>query len=100
MKKLTINYVTFANGKREQHTVTEIVASTKSQNNLIDAYSLAEKFIIGKPQETEIFVDGNETAKALAATFAEMYSDKEIVAALTAHALKALDAACMFKRNK
>ena len=97
MKKLTITYVTFENGTRTQHTVTEIVASTKSQNNLLEQYSIEEKFVKGKPVEQELFVDANKTANALATAFAGI-GDAETQKALVAHAMRALDAACMFER--
>lgn len=97
MKKLTITYITFENGERKERIVTEIVASTKSQNNLLEQYSLDEKFIKGKPVEKELFVDANKTASALQAAFAGVGDDKT-VAALVAHAMRALDGACMFER--
>ena len=97
MKKLTITYVTFENGARTQHTVTEIVASTKSQNNLLEQYSIEEKFVKGKPVEQEIFVDVEKTAQALLSAFAGV-GDKETVTALVNHAIRALDGACMFER--
>ena len=97
MKKLTITYVTFENGERRERTVTEIVASTKSQNNLLEQYSLDEKFVKGKPVEKELFVDAEKTAQALLGAFAGI-GDNATVTALVNHAMRALDGACMFER--
>ena len=97
MKKLTITYVTFKDGSRKEHTVTEIVASTKSQNNLLEQYSVDEKFVKGKPVEKDLFVDAGKTASALQAAFVGV-GDDATVKALVAHAMRALDGACMFER--
>lgn len=96
MKKLTITYVTLEGGAKQQHTATEIVASTKSQNVLLRDYAENDKFV-KSVIENDLFVDKAKTESAIRAAFADV-SDKATLEALVNHAMSALDGACMFVR--
>lgn len=98
MKQLKISYVTLENGKKENHVAMEIVASTKSQNVLIRDYNAKDRFI-RTIEEKDLFVDKIAVETALTATFGKQYSG-DVLKALVAHAVKALDGACMFERPK
>ena len=98
MQKLSITYVTLENGKKERRTTTAIVASTKSQNSLLRAMEEEDKFPIKNELVVkEVFVDKAKTENALATAFAGV-GDADTVKALVAHAMAALDGACMFVR--
>lgn len=96
MKKLTITYVTLEGGAKQQHTTTEIVASTKSQNVLLRDYAEKDKFV-KSVVEKDLFVDKAKTESAIRTAFADI-SDKATLEALVNHAMAALDGACMFVR--
>lgn len=96
MKKLTITYVTLEGGAKQQHTATEIVASTKSQNVLLRDYAENDKFV-KSVVEKDLFVDKAKTENAIRTAFADI-GDKATLEALVNHAMCALNGACMFVR--
>lgn len=96
MKKLTITYVTLEGGAKQQHTTTEIVASTKSQNVLLRDYAENDKFV-KSVAEKDLFVDKARVENAIRTTFASEYQGATLDA-LVAHAMDALNGACMFVR--
>lgn len=94
-----ITYATFdtKQGKIIDGERTAVVASTKSKNVLIDDMK-QENCFEKSTTVTEIFVDKTAVENALRDVFAKQHPS--IANELVAHATKALDGACMFKRPK
>jgi len=84
----------------EYETASErhIVASTKSKNNLLEDLKQDNK-VATTVIETEIFINKDAITNAIAETVANEINDKEIADYITAHMIKALDGACVFKRE-
>ena len=81
--------------KRE--IVSAVVASTKSQNNLIEEMKEQGKNV-GTVKVEEIFLDKQATATAVAEMVAKQIKEEEIAKAVVSHIVKALDGACVFKK--
>lgn len=81
--------------KRE--TVSAVVASTKSQNNLIEEMKEQGKNV-GTVKVEEFFLDKQATANAVAEMVAKQIKEEEIARAVVSHIVKALDGACVFKK--
>ena len=74
-----------------------LVASTKSYNNLIDDLKQEGK----APTQTEIkelFLDKAEVSKAISPVISAAVPDAEVAVLVLAHCMKALDAACVFRK--
>jgi len=74
-----------------------VVASTKSYNNLLEELKKDNKI----PTESlvvDLFIDKKETAKAVDALVNAQIADKETAVTVSAHIMKALDGACVFKK--
>ena len=86
--------------KREMYKVetqNALVASTKSYNNLIDDLK-AENKVATNSEIKELFLDKATTEKAIAAMVAANVADTAYQPLVTAHIMKALDSACVFKK--
>lgn len=90
---------TLASKKEEYKVETQnaLVASTKSYNNLIDDLK-AENKVATNSEIKELFLDKATTEKAIAAMVAANVADTAYQPLVTAHIIKALDAACVFKK--
>lgn len=99
MQKVVISTKTadFKAGKYIDEKITAVVASTKSQNILLDELRSQGKVVSGVVV-ADLFVDDNKTTQALRKTFEEQGYTGEVLEALVKHAHKALNGACMFKR--
>ena len=84
--------------KRE--TVSAVVASTKSQNNLIEEMKEQGKNI-GTVKVEEFFLDKQETAKSITDMVEKQLAkeSEEVKKAVVSHILKALDGACVFYKD-
>ena len=78
-------------------TQNALVASTKSYNNLIDDLK-ADNKVATNSEIKELFLDKASTEKAVAAMVATSVTDTAYQPLVTAHIMKALDAACVFKK--
>lgn len=81
----------------KKESVSAIVASTKSQNNLIDEMKEQGKNV-GTVKVEEIFLDKQATATAVAEMVSKQIKEEEIAKAVCSHIVKALDGACVFKK--
>lgn len=79
--------------KKEVH----IVASTKSQNNLIDEMKREGKFA-NETKVVDLFLDKVNTEKAVAAFVDTINESDEVKSMVVSHIMKALDSACVFKK--
>ena len=99
MQKLSINIkeVDFEQKKFVDKVETAIVASTKSQNNLIDEMKEQGK-IVASVKVEEIFLDKGKTRQAVADFVLTQINDKAVAESIISHIVKALDGACVFKK--
>ena len=99
MQKLSINIkeVDFEQKKFVDKVETAIVASTKSQNNLIDEMKEQGK-IVASVKVEEIFLDKAKTRQAVADFVSTQVNDKAVADSIISHIVKALDGACVFKK--
>lgn len=99
MQKLKINVKTadFKAGKFIDETKTAVVASTKSQNNLVEEMK-EQGYLVGKIVVEDLFLDKQATANAVAEMVAKQIKEEEIAKAVVSHIVKALDGACVFKK--
>ena len=99
MQKLNIKIkeVDFEKKQFVDKVETAIVASTKSQNNLID-YLKEQGKIVASVSVEEIFLDKGKTRQAVADFVETQINDKAVSDSVIAHIVKALDGACVFKK--
>lgn len=105
MQKLSITITTpvavIKDGKPvvefNREIVNAIVASTKSQNNLVDEMK-ARGQNVGTVKVEELFLDKQATATAVAEMVATQVKDEVVAKAVVSHIVKALDGACVFKK--
>ena len=103
MQKVTLTFKTpravIENGnpviKYETQTETHIVASTKSQNNLIDDMQRDGKIPTEKKIEN-LFLDRAETEKAVDAFVSSQIKDTKTAELVSAFVKNALDGACVY----
>lgn len=81
----------------KKEIVSAVVASTKSQNNLIEEMKEQGKNV-GTVKVEEFFLDKQTTANAVAEMVAKQIKEEEIAKAVVSHIVKALDGACVFKK--
>lgn len=95
--KITYATLDAKQGKMVDETTTAIVASTKGKNALVDAMKQDNKFEKSTSVQ-ELFVNREAVEKALYEIFAKDHP--AYATELVAHAVKALDGGCMFRRPK
>ena len=86
--------------KREVYdieTADYLVASTKSFNNLMDDLK-AENKTPSKVERVDLFLDKEETRKAITGTVENLVKDIDYVPLVIEHIMTALDGACVFKK--
>lgn len=108
MQKLTITYKTPEIGTDKDgkpviqyKTETElyVVASTKSQNNLLDELK-ADNKVASDVLVENLFLDKKAVLKLFSDYIGTAITDKTIATAVIEHTLKALDGACLFEKPK
>lgn len=84
----------------KKEIVSAVVASTKSQNNLIDAMK-EEGENVGTVKVEELFLDRQATATAVAEMVEKQLAkeSEEVRKAVVSHIVKALDGACVFYKD-
>ena len=83
----------------EDFSLTAVVASTKSQNNL--KAELADQGIaVVKVSATDLFLDKGKTDMVISELVASEISDGAIAEQVYKHIMKALDGACVFYKDK
>ena len=99
MQKLSINIkeVDFEQKKFVDKVEMAIVASTKSQNNLVDELKQQGK-IVASVKVEELYLDKAKTRQAVADFVSTQISDKVVCESIISHIVKALDGACVFKK--
>ena len=108
MQKLTITVNTpvaiMKDGKPaiefKRENVLAVVASTKSQNNLIEEMK-EQGQNVGTVKVQEFFLDKESTKLAITEMVTKQLEkeDEKIQKAVTSHILKALDSACVFYKE-
>jgi hypothetical protein len=96
----TLNLEKTLSEKREIYdteTANYLVASTKSFNNLMDDLK-AENRLPSKVERTDLFLDKEETGKAIAGIVENLVKDVDYVSLVIEHIMTALDGACVFKK--
>lgn len=84
--------------KFEDEHRTEVVASTKSQNNLVD--ELRESgALVGKVEAKDLFMDKNKCEKHLRTMIEEQITDEKLRKSVYNQIVKGLDLACVFEKN-
>lgn len=95
MQKLTLQVTEYTDKGKQQSTITAVVASTKSANNLKE--DLAANDVLVRKCDTEtVFIDKAIAEKHVTALVEEGVADKTIRADIVKHIINALDGACVF----
>lgn len=81
----------------KKEIVSAVVASTKSQNNLIEEMKEEGKNV-GTVKVEEFFLEKQAIATAVAEMVAKQIKEEEIAKAVVSHIIKTLDGACVFKK--
>lgn len=101
MKKLIIHtkVADFKQGKFIEETKTAVVASTKSENNLIDEMK-KEGVIVSEVIAKDFFLDKEKTLDGVNKVVDGLITDVETAKLVKAHLEKVLNGGCLFKPEK
>lgn len=95
MQKLTLQVTEVTDKGANDKTITAVVASTKSANNLKDDLAQNRTFVRKCDTET-VFIDKTIAEKHVTALVEEGIKDTAIRADIVKHIMTALDGACVF----
>lgn len=101
MKKVVIKTkkADFKQGKFIDESVTVVVASTKSQNNVVEEL-VKSGVIVTEQIEKDIYLDKQKTLDAVNKSIDEQISDIETAECVKKHVASVLNIGCLFVKPK
>ena len=84
--------------KQDKETLNYFVASTKEQNNILDALKDAHKYASTKDVKDKVYLNRNQAIILAKAVAKEMGFEDNI--SLIEHVIKALETGCIVEREK